>query len=124
MKTKRIVYAILFCALLLIEIYIALYVRDAFVRPYVGDMLVTLLIGCAVRICLPTGVRGLPLYVFAFATAVEGLQYVDIVRLLGLEHSVLLSTLIGRSFSWGDVACYAVGCLALWGVQQAVRRMP
>ena len=124
MKTKRIVYGVLFGALLLAEIGIALYVRDAFVRPYVGDMLVTLLIGCAVRVVLPTGVRGLPLYVFAFAAAVEGLQYVDIVRLLGLEHSTLLSTLIGRSFSWGDVACYAVGCLALWGVQQAVRRLP
>ena len=123
MKKKRLIYAALFLSVLLAEILIALFVKDAFVRPYVGDMLVTLLIGCLVRIFLPTGVRGLPLYVFLFAAAVEGLQYIDIVRLLGLEHSALISTLVGRSFAWADVACYAVGCVALWGVQRLLCRI-
>lgn len=36
----------IFCGLLAVEIGIAIFVHDAFVRPYVGDMLVTLLLLC------------------------------------------------------------------------------
>ena len=35
---KRIGYAIATVILLLIEVLIALYVHDAFVRPYIGDV--------------------------------------------------------------------------------------
>ena len=38
---KRIGYAIATVILLLIEVLIAIYVHDAFVRPYIGDVLVT-----------------------------------------------------------------------------------
>ena len=84
---KRIPYAIAFFALLLLEIIIALFVRDAFIRPYGGDILVTILICCFVRVFFPTGVRPLPLYVFLFAAAVEIGQYFDFVTLLGLGDS-------------------------------------
>ena len=116
MKKTRILYAILFSILLLTEVCIALYVHDGFVRPYLGDVLVTLLVGCGVRVLIPTRVRLLPLYVMLFATGVECLQYIDIVRLLGWENSAFLSTIIGRSFAVWDLVCYAIGCLLLWGV--------
>lgn len=118
LKKRRILYAVLFGVILLTEIYIALYVRDAFVRPYVGDVLVTMLLGCLVRVLFPTGVRLLSVYILAFATAVEFLQYIDIVRVLGLENSAFLSTIIGRSFSVWDLVCYAVGCLAFFGIER------
>ena len=38
---KRLWYAGVFVLLLGVECLIALYVRDRFIRPYVGDMLVT-----------------------------------------------------------------------------------
>lgn len=117
---RRIVYALLLGVLLLTEIYIALYVRDRFVRPYLGDVLVTLLVGCAVRVAFPMGTRWLPLYVMLFATGVECLQYIDVVGLLRWENSAFLSTVIGRSFSWWDLVCYATGCLLLWGVDALV----
>ena len=41
---KRIGYAIATVILLLTEVLIALYVHDAFVRPYIGDVLVCLLV--------------------------------------------------------------------------------
>lgn len=121
-KKLRILYAVLFGLLLLTEIYIGLYVRDAFVRPYLGDVLVTMLVGCAVRMAIPTGVRLLPLYVMVFATGVELLQYIDIVRLLGWENSAFLSTIIGRSFAVWDLVCYAAGCLVFFGIDCAARR--
>ncbi len=103
--------------LLLTEILIALFVRDDFVRPYVGDVLVTVLICCFLRIFFPCGVKALPVYVFIFAAAVEVLQYFDVVKLLGLESNRLLSTIIGRTFSFADLICYAVGCLLFFIVE-------
>lgn len=107
---KRIPYAAAFALLLLCEILIALFVRDAFLRPYGGDILVTVLICAFVRIFFPAGIRLLPLYVFLFAAAVEALQYFDFVRLIGLADSAFFSTLLGRSFSWIDILCYGAGC--------------
>lgn len=118
MKKARLTYAALFSVILLFEVLIALFVRDDFVRPYVGDMLVTLLICCFVRIFFPTGVKLLPIYVFIFASAVEAGQYFDMVKLLGLENNTFLSVLLGRTFSLADIMCYAVGCLAFFGLEK------
>ena len=53
---KRIFYIISFLVIFCIEVLIALYVRDRFIRPYVGDMLVVVLVYSFVRIFLPTGI--------------------------------------------------------------------
>lgn len=121
LKKARIIYAAVFGILLLAEIAIALFVHDRFIRPYIGDVLVTILLCCLCRVLIPKGVRLLPVYVFLFAVAVEIAQYFDIVKLLGLENSVFLSTIIGRSFSVWDIVCYAAGCLVFFGVEWAVR---
>lgn len=107
---KRLLYGIISAVIFIVEILIALFVRDDFIRPYGGDVLVTVLICAFVRIFLPTGIRLLPLYVFLFASAVEIAQYFDFVRLLGLADSAFFSTLLGRSFSWIDILCYGAGC--------------
>ena len=122
MKKTRLTYAVLFLLTLLTEVLIALFVRDAFVRPYVGDMLVTVLICCFLRIFFPTGVKLLPVYVFIFASAVEVGQYFDIVKLFGLENNTFLSVLLGRTFSLADILCYAVGCILFFGAELCIRR--
>ena len=112
MKNKRLIYLLIFCGLLVTEIVIALFINDAFVRPYVGDMLVTLLLCCLCRVIVPDKVRLLPVYVFVFAACVEIGQYFDLVALLGLADNRILSVALGRTFSWADLVCYAVGCVA------------
>lgn len=97
----------------MIEVLIALYVHDAFVRPYVGDMLVVIVVYAAVRIAIPDRCKWLPLYVFLFATGVECLQYINIVDILGVENNRFLRTLIGSVFDIKDILCYAVGCVIL-----------
>ena len=110
MRNRRIVYLLIFCGLLAVEVCIALFVNDAFIRPYVGDMLVTLLLCCLFRVIVPNKVRLLPLYVFIFAACVEVSQYFDLVALLGLADNRILSIALGRTFSCIDIVCYAVGC--------------
>ena len=111
MKNKRILYLLIFCGLLAIEVVIALFVNDSFVRPYVGDVLVTLLLCCLCRVIVPSKIRLLPIYVFVFAACVEIGQYFNLVALLGLADNRILSVALGRTFSWADLVCYAVGCV-------------
>lgn len=110
---KRIGYIITFIVLFLIELYIALKIRDGFIRFYVGDMLVVVLVYYFVRIFIPDRYRLLPLYVFLFAAGVEILQYFKVVKLLGLEQNVILRTVIGSVFDIKDIGCYAAGCTIL-----------
>ena len=122
MKNNRLTYLLIFFGLLATEIVIALFVNDAFVRPYVGDMLVTLLICCLCRLIIPANVRLLPVYVFIFAAAVEIVQYLDLVALLGLADNKIISIALGRTFSWMDLVCYAVGCVEAFLVDQIIIR--
>lgn len=112
MKRKiRIIYAVLFVLLMLIEIYIAAFVTNVFVRSYLGDVFITLLICFFVQAVIPKKINFLSIWVFLFALAVEIGQYFDVVKLLGLDDYKLISVWFGRCYSFYDVICYAVGCL-------------
>ena len=99
--------------LLLIEVIIAVYVHDSFIRPYVGDMLVVILVYSFTRIFIPEKCRLLPLYVFLFAAGVEVLQYFKLIHVLGLEDNRFLRIVLGSVFDIKDIACYGVGCALL-----------
>lgn len=123
-KKERAVYLIAALAVLAIEIFIGLYVRDDFIRPYGGDVLVVILIYCIVRIIVPVGVTLLPLYVFAFALTVELLQLINIVDLLGIPRGSVIAVIIGTSFSFIDIICYAVGCGITYITELIIKKHP
>jgi len=95
--------------LFLIEVLIALYLHDKLIRPYIGDLLVVILIYAFVKSFL--NIRPLPLAigVLLFSYMVETLQYFHIVEKIGLSHSRLAVVVIGNSFSWSDIIAYTVG---------------
>ena len=107
---KRITYAIITIILLTIEVLIALFIHDNFVRPYIGDVLVVMVIYTFIRIFVPERVRMLPSYILCFAVLVEVLQYFRVVELLGLQDNRFFSVLIGSVFDMKDIICYALGC--------------
>ncbi|MBQ7779776.1 MAG: DUF2809 domain-containing protein [Clostridia bacterium] len=123
-KKLRVAYLIAFFALLCIEILIGAFVHDAFVRPYVGDVLVVILIYCLVRIFKPTGIKLLPLCVFFFALMVELLQLANIVDLLGIPHNSIIAIMVGTSFSFIDIICYAVGCIIVYLTELIIKKRP
>lgn len=110
---NRIPYIISTITLLTIEVLIALFFHDNFIRPYIGDVLVVVVIYAFLRIWIPRGVKLLPLYIFLFATGVEVLQYFRIVELLGLENNAFFRVLIGSVFDIKDIICYFTGCVFL-----------
>lgn len=122
MKKRRLVYLLAFALLFTAEVLIALFVHDTFVRPFIGDVLVVVLIVLFIRIFVPDGVRLLPLYVFLFAAAVEFLQLADSVRLLGIEGCPFLRIAIGLTFDPLDLLAYALGALVCFLGEWLVRK--
>ena len=92
-----------------LEVVIALFVHDNFVRPYVGDILVVILIYCFIKSFFRLPVMIVAMFVLLFAFTVELLQFLKIVEVLGLEQSTLARVVIGTSFSWWDILTYMVG---------------
>lgn len=108
LKRVRIAYLLVFLGLLLVEICIALFVHDDFIRPYVGDVLVTVLLCCLSRGVLPKLHPALP--VFGIALAAELWQWLGLTTRLGLDGTVL-GIILGATADWRDVVCYGIGCL-------------
>ncbi len=121
-KNIRINYFLAFVILFAIEVFIALFVQDKFIRPYIGDVLVVILIYTAVRVIFPYKIKLLALYIFLFASFIEILQLINIVKILGFENNKILSIAIGSVFDIKDIICYAVGSLLLIIFELKIKR--
>lgn len=117
----RLTYAAVFALLLAVEIIIALFIRDSFIRPFAGDALVVALISAFLRIFIPERIKFLPFFVFLFACAVEAAQYFDFIKLLGLEDNRFFSILLGRTFDKADIICYFVGAAVFFAAERLLK---
>src|SRR5437762_13147313 len=100
-------------ALFVIEVLIALFAHDRFVRPYAGDYLVVILLYCAVRTFVKAAPLKIAVAVLIFAYTIEVLQYFDIVGKLGLSGNRLARTVIGYGFDWLDLLAYTLGIITV-----------
>lgn len=96
--------------ILAVEIYIAICVKGGFVRHYAGDVLAVILLYALARAAFSEPPLNLPLKIFAFAAALELAQYFGAVQILGIENKIL-KIMIGGTFDFADLLCYAVGCI-------------
>ena len=102
-------YFCLTILLFLIEVFIAIFFNDQFIRPFIGDVLVVILIYCFVRAFWKVRVNVAIASIFIFSCMVEILQYFSFVDRLGLRNNQLLSTILGTTFDWKDLLAYAIG---------------
>lgn len=111
--TFRINYFIAFATIFVVEVFIALFVHDDIVRPYVGDLLVVILIYAFVRAFLKVSVAIAATATLIFSFLVELLQYLQIVDRLNLRDNKIARIVIGTSFSWEDLLMYVLGILTV-----------
>ncbi|MGN6353754.1 MAG: DUF2809 domain-containing protein [Parafilimonas sp.] len=102
-------YFIFFVILLLIEVVIALFAHDNFIRPFFGDFLVVILIYCFIKSFLNTPLVMTAVAVLLFSYLIEVLQYFNIIKMLGIQNSNLARVVIGTSFEWTDLIAYTLG---------------
>lgn len=118
--SRRLKNLLYFSIVLIIEVIIALFVNDNIIRPYIGDVLVVIMIYFFIRILLIKEISWLPLYIFAFAVGVELCQFINIVGILGIENNKFARIIIGSTFDLKDIVCYFVGCCILFGYEKIV----
>src|SRR5215218_4586143 len=108
-------YFLLAVALFLIEVLIAAFAHDRFVRPYVGDFLVVIFLYCLLQSFLNISCTKAALGVLLFSYVIEISQYFHLIRHLGLQHSRLAHLILGSGFEWIDLIAYTLGiALVLW----------
>ncbi len=114
-------YLIVALVVFLVEIYIALF-EQGWVRGFLGDALVVVLIYCAIKSFYDTPVVATSLAVLGFAFVVEFAQYFKLLDLLGWSDSGLARIVIGNTFHWLDLLSYVVGIGVVVGVEYTFRK--
>ncbi len=122
-KNLRITYIIAFVLLLAAELFIGAFVHDGFIRPYMGDVLVVMLMCAFLRIFFVEKPKLLPVYSTLFAIVTEVLQYFDFVNLLGLENNKIISIALGRTFDIKDIICYIAGGAIFYAAEEIRRKI-
>ena len=107
------VYGYLMILLLVVETGIALFVRDAFIRPYFGDFLATILVYSILRTFSMMNVSKSLLISVLISYTVEIFQAVDVLTMVGLKSNEIVSTVAGTSFDWGDILAYTLGGISI-----------
>ncbi len=108
----RLVFVITAVLLLITEVLIGVY-ASGWVRSYLGDVLVVILLYTlyrAVFIERPARWFVLPSIILLIAFGVEFLQLWGICDRLGIQNR-FMRILLGTSFSAVDLVCYAIGCI-------------
>lgn len=106
----------LFTILLFIaEVLIATVLKNIFfLRSYFGDVLVVILIYTFILSFFKVEKRKLIFWIFIFSSIVEFLQYFHFAEVLGFRKNKIAMIVLGNSFSWIDILCYATGSVSIW----------
>jgi hypothetical protein len=106
-------YAVLSAGLFAVEACIALFIHDSLVRPFIGDMLVVILIFTVCRSVIEANHFLLALCVLIFSFAVEIGQYFNLISILGLRRIRLARIVIGTTYDFHDLLAYGAGVLLI-----------
>lgn len=113
MRKIKLPYLVTSILLLIVEITIAFYADDQFIRPILGDYITVILLFYIVATFLRISLNKIALISLTTSYIIEGLQFIHILDLLGLEKYTFLRTVFGTSFSWMDMLAYTLGALTV-----------
>ena len=120
-------YITLFLVLFAIEVIIATYIHDNFIRPYLGDTIVIVLIYAFVMGFFSVGHTlsskiKVAFYVLLFAFIIEGLQASSFIYKIGLGDQKWAQVILGTSFSWWDIIAYIAGFIAIVCIEWIINK--
>lgn len=108
-------YLLLTIFIFLVEVLIATVLKDQFfIRAYLGDVIVVMLLYTLVKSFLVVDSTKLILGIFIFSCLIEFAQFFKLADELGFSEGSLMYIVVGNSFSWIDIVCYGAGCLILY----------
>ncbi len=98
--------------LFLIELTIAYFHFNPFIRGFLGDVLIILLIYSFLKIFIRNHVFKIAVSVLAFACFVELLQLFKLAEILNIQSEIML-TITGSVFDVWDIVAYFIGFLLI-----------
>ena len=104
--------------LFLIEVFIALFVNDRIIRPFVGDFLVVIFLYCFILTFFKFKPWKVALGVLVFAFVIEFMQLFGFLGYMGWENSKLAILIFGIRFQAMDLWMYVLGIGLAWGIDQ------
>ncbi len=106
-------YFFVFCILLITEIGIALFVNDQIIRPFIGDLLVVILLYSFIRAFTSIPTLKATIGVLLFAYAIEAIQATTFINWIGLSDHKIAKIILGSTFDWKDLFAYTLGALLI-----------
>lgn len=101
-------YFLIFISIFIIEVIIAIYIKDNFIRPYFGDYLVIFLVNYFLLSFINADKNKIALGVLVFAFTVEIIQYFQVLSYFDLEKNRILRIVAGNTFSFEDLFIYTI----------------
>lgn len=100
------IYILIFACLFFIEVCIATFVTDSFIRPFLWDLLVVVLMYSFLRIFLRYNYTIVALSCLFFAYFIEAMQYFELGKHLGLTG--VGKIILGSTFDPIDLIAYSI----------------
>ena len=104
---------LIFSLLFTIEVVIAFYVKQHFIRFVFGDFLIVIMLYYFLKSFLKVRPLYLALAVLLFAYFVEFIQLTNFLEILSLEDNTLAKLIFGNTFSIGDLIAYTLGIITV-----------
>ena len=108
--------------LFLVEVAIAMFIHDEWIRPFFGDFLVVILLYCGLKTFLKISVTNAIIIVFIFSYLIEIFQYFNYVEMFGLQNNKLASVIMGTHFAWLDLLMYTLGLVTVAIIEKIIDR--
>ncbi len=110
MKLKfNIKYFIIFVVLLLIEVLIASFIKEGFIRSVFGDYLVVILLYCFIKSFIKVKSIYVAISVLILAYCIELLQLTNLLEVLYLKEYKAANLILGNTFQFEDLIAYTLG---------------
>ena len=113
-------YFIASIVLFLVELSIAILHFNAFIRGFLGDVLIILLMYSFLKIFIKNNVLKTAIFVLAFAYFVEFLQFFRLAELFHIKSKILL-IIVGSVFDLWDLVAYTLGFLFILLIEKIIK---
>lgn len=111
-------YFVILISLLLVEVLIAVFLHDDFIRPFVGDFLSSIVVFYFIKSFFNLDNFRAAMISLLFSYFIEALQFVHFLQFSGLKKYKIIAIMLGNSFSWGDMLAYTLGVWAVYLIQK------
>lgn len=115
-------YFIVTIILLLLEAFIAIFLKSGFIRHTFGDYLVVILVYCFLRSFSKTKAIYLALITLVISFIIEFLQLTNFLEVLNLQDNTLAKTVLGSTFSISDLIAYTLGVITIYLIDTNSKR--